>query len=120
MAKATDAADRIREVYDLGPDKRKEIGLKGRKWAMSDEAQFTADHQGKTFIDTTDDLFKTWEPRVAFEVIDTDEKTTKRIQRKVWQNCLETREGSRWSKRCYKCVVCAGGTVPEKINYAMN
>ena len=77
---ATDAADRIREVYDLGPDKRKEIGLKGRKWAMSDEAQFTANHQGKTFIDTTDDLFKTWEPRVAFEVIDTDEKSTKRIQ----------------------------------------
>ena len=78
--KPEDAADRIREVYDLGPEKRKEAGLKGREWATSDEAGFTAEHQGKKFIDVTDKLFNTWEPREAFEVIDTDEADILRIQ----------------------------------------
>jgi len=78
--KAEDAADRIREVYDLGPEKRKEVGLKGREWALSSEAGFTAEHQGKKFIDVTDKLFNTWEPREAFEVINTNEKSFKRTQ----------------------------------------
>ena len=77
---AKDAADRIREVYDLGPKKRKELGLKGREWAISDEAGFTAEHQGKRFIDLTEKLFNTWEPREAFEVIDTDEADILRTQ----------------------------------------
>ena len=78
--KPEDAADRIREVYDLGPEKRKEIGLKGREWAMSKEAGFTAEHQGKKFIDLTEKLFNIWEPREAFEVIDTDEADILRTQ----------------------------------------
>ena len=77
---AKDAADRIREVYDLGPKKRKELGLKGREWAISDEAGFTAEHQGKRFIDLTEKLFNTWEPRETFEVIDTDEADILRTQ----------------------------------------
>ena len=78
--KPEDAADRIREVYDLGPEKRKELGLKGREWAIGGEAGFTAEHQGKRFIDTTDKLFNTWQPKEAFEVIDTDEADILRIQ----------------------------------------
>lgn len=72
-----DAADRIREVYDLGKEKRKEIGAKAREWCLSDEAGFTAKHQGKRFIEAADELFNTWEPRIAFEVIDTDEDIRK-------------------------------------------
>ena len=79
--KPEDAADRIREVYDLGREKRKELGLKAREWCLSGEAGFTAEIQGKRFIETIDELFNTWEPREAFEVIDTDEDLSQnRIQ----------------------------------------
>ena len=75
--KPEDAADRIREVYDLGREKRKELGLKAREWCLSEEAGFTAEHQGKRFIEAANELFSTWEPREAFEVIDTDEDIRK-------------------------------------------
>tara|TARA_R110000796_G_scaffold152889_1_gene269284 strand:- start:1199 stop:2644 length:1446 start_codon:yes stop_codon:yes gene_type:complete len=71
--KPEDAADRIKEVYDLGKEKRKELGLKGREWCLSEEAGFTAERQGERFIETADELFSNWKPREAFEVIDTDE-----------------------------------------------
>jgi glycosyltransferase involved in cell wall biosynthesis len=75
--KAEDAADRIREVYDLGPKKRKELGDKAREWCLSKEAGFTAEHQGKRFIEFTNELFNIWEPRESFEVINTDEDIRK-------------------------------------------
>ncbi len=75
--KPEDAADRIREVYDLGKEKRKELGAKAREWCLSEEAGFTAEYQGKRFIEAADELFNTWEPREAFEVIDTDEDIKK-------------------------------------------
>ena len=79
--KAEDAADRIREVYDLGREKRKEIGAKAREWCLSEEAGFNSDCQGKRFIEFIDELFNTWKPRVAFEVIDTEEDPSQnRIQ----------------------------------------
>ncbi len=77
--KPEDAADRIREVYDLGKEKRKELGAKAREWCLSEEAGFTAEQQGKRVIEALDELFNTWEPREAFEVIDTDEDI-RRIQ----------------------------------------
>ena len=79
--KPEDAADRIREVYNLGREKRKELGAKAREWAISDEAGFTSQHQGKRVIEAINELFNTWEPREAFEVIDTDEDPSQnRIQ----------------------------------------
>ena len=77
--KAEDAADRIREVYDLGPEKRKELGAKAREWCLSEEAGFTAEYQGKRFIEFVDELFSTWKSREAFEVIDSD-KDIRKIQ----------------------------------------
>ena len=75
--KAEDAADRIKEVYDLGKEKRKKLGDKAREWCLSEEAGFTAEHQGKKFIEAADELFNTWKPREAFEIIDTDEDIRK-------------------------------------------
>ncbi len=75
--KPEDAANRIKEVYDLGREKRKELGIKGREWCLSEEAGFTAEHQGKRVIEAIDEMFNTWEPREDFEVIDTDEDIRK-------------------------------------------
>ena len=71
--KPEDAANRIREVYDLGFEKRKELGLKAREWITSGEAGFTAEHQGARVIEALDELFDTWLSREVFEVIDTDD-----------------------------------------------
>ena len=79
--KAEDATDRIREVYDLGKEKRKELGAKAREWCLSEEAGFTSEQQGKKVIEALDKLFNTWKQREAFEVIDTDEDPSQnRIQ----------------------------------------
>ena len=58
-----DAADRIKEVYDLGPEERKSRGLKGREWALGDEAGFTSIHQANRVIEAFEELFKTCKPR---------------------------------------------------------
>ena len=78
--KAEDAAERIREVYDLGPEKRKELGAKAREWCLSEEAGFTAKHQGKRVMEAIDELFSTWEPDEAFEVIDVSKEKISKIQ----------------------------------------
>jgi len=68
-----DACDRIKEVYALSPEERKSKGLKGREWAMSEEAGFTSDHQSKKVILALDELFDTWNPREKYELINANE-----------------------------------------------
>ena len=72
--KPEDAADRIREVYDLGREKRKELGLKGREWLLSEEAKMTAAHMGQNFIDNINILFKNWEPVDKFTIDKVEDK----------------------------------------------
>jgi len=78
-----DAAKQIRAVYDLPKEERKARGLKGREWALSDEAGFTGEKMGKRIIENLDELFATWTPRKKFELIN-----TKNIQKKVLNHKL--------------------------------
>jgi glycosyltransferase involved in cell wall biosynthesis len=66
---AEDAADQIMAVYSLDKTERQSKGLKGREWAMSDEAGFTSTHQAQRVIDSFNQLFSTWKPRTKFEFI---------------------------------------------------
>ena len=68
-----DAAERIKEVYNLSPEERKERGIKGREWAISDEAGFTVKHQGERVMEALDTLFDTWKPREKYELINATE-----------------------------------------------
>jgi glycosyltransferase involved in cell wall biosynthesis len=70
---AEDAAKQIMNVYKLSKEERKALGLKGREWALSDEAGFTGSNMGKKVIITLDKLFKTWKPREKYEFINTNE-----------------------------------------------
>ena len=70
--KAEDAAAQIKKVYELDPEERKKIGLKGREWAMSDEAGFTSIKMSNRIIEAIDELFETWEPREKYELINTN------------------------------------------------
>ena len=69
---AEDAAKQIRKVYDLSPEERDKRGKKGREWALSDEAGFTAVKMSNKVIEAIDELFNTWKPREKYELIDTN------------------------------------------------
>ena len=70
-----DAAQNINKLYNMSNKKRKSIGEKGRKWAISNEAGFTAEAMGKTFTEGMEELFSTWTPRKSFTFSkDTDHK----------------------------------------------
>ena len=78
-----DAADRYKEVYNLSREERKSRGLKGREWALSDEAGFTAKIQGERVIEAFDTLFKTWKPREDFEIINATQQKGKYLNHKL-------------------------------------
>ena len=63
----------IKKLYNLGRKKRKELGLKGREWALSDEAGFTSKHQAKRVIEAFDELFDTWKPKEKYEIVNASE-----------------------------------------------
>jgi hypothetical protein len=81
--RAEDAAEQIKAVYSLSKEERKAKGLKGREWALSDEAGFTAEKMGKKVIESLDHLFKTWKPREKFELLN-----TKNIEKRVLNHKL--------------------------------
>ena len=78
-----DAAKQIKAVYDLGKEERKARGLKGREWAIGDEAGFTGKKQGERVIEAFDTLFETWKPREKFELINVNEVKDRVINHKL-------------------------------------
>ena len=76
---AEDAAEQIRAVYNLSKEERKACGLKGREWALSDEAGFTGKKMGVNVINTLDKLFATWKPREKYELVNTNEIKPKTV-----------------------------------------
>jgi len=78
-----DATERLKEAYALGREELKRRGLKGREWAMSEEAKFTTEEQGKTIIESIDKLFDTWKPREKYEVVNATEYKGRFLNHKV-------------------------------------
>jgi glycosyltransferase involved in cell wall biosynthesis len=70
-----DAAITLMKTYKMGPKERKERGMAGREWAMSDEARLTANGMGERIIDNLDILFKNWKPQPRFTVTKVDDST---------------------------------------------
>jgi len=78
-----DARDRIKEVYNLDRNERKAKGLKGREWALSEEAGFTSEIQAARVIEAFDTLFETWVPREKFEIVNATEYKGKFLNHKI-------------------------------------
>ena len=78
-----DACDRIKEVYSLSDEERKARGLKGREWAIGNEAGFTAESQGQRVIEAFEELFKVWEPRDRYEIVNATEYRGKFLNHKI-------------------------------------
>jgi len=83
QCRAEDATERILEVYNLTPEERKARGLAGREWATGNEAGFTGKVQAERVIEAFDQLFETWEPREAFELINVHEVKDRIINHKL-------------------------------------
>ena len=63
-----DAADMIKEWYDMGKDKREECGQKGREFVLSDNSMMTSKHMCQNFIDHMNTAFDNWKPRKRYSI----------------------------------------------------
>jgi glycosyltransferase involved in cell wall biosynthesis len=63
-----DFADALKEWYDMEPEKRKECGLKGHEFVMSDDAQMSAKAMCQNFADHMNTTFEKWTPRKRFTI----------------------------------------------------
>ena len=80
---ASDAADRLLEVYEIGHDGRKLVGDLGRKWALGDEAGFTSEKMAYRIMNNINELFDTWKPREKYELIKIEAKKPKFVPHKL-------------------------------------
>ena len=76
---ASEAADKIYEVWELGSKERKIRGEAGRKWALSEEAKFTSEQMCYTIIENIDKLFSTWKPREKYSLYKVENKTVDKV-----------------------------------------
>ena len=63
-----DVAPLIREWYDMGREKRKELGMKGREYMMRSDIGMTTLEMCKRFMDGIEKTFATWTPRKRFAI----------------------------------------------------
>ena len=78
-----DAVERIKEIYNLSPEERKARGLKGREWAVGNEAGFTSLHQANRVIEAFNELFSTWKPREKYEITNATKFTGRTLKHKL-------------------------------------
>jgi hypothetical protein len=67
----------------MGDKKRKKVGMEGYKWAIGDEAGFTAQHQAQRVIENIDKTLEVFTPREKFEFINTDEFKVETVPHKL-------------------------------------
>ena len=78
-----DISERYMELYKMTREERKAVGLKGREWAISDEAGFTAEHQAYRVMEAFNTLFDTWKPREKYEIVNATESKPKYLNHKI-------------------------------------
>lgn len=78
-----DAAQHISTLFGMSREERKALGLKGREWALGEEAGFTAQKMGERVIEGIEELFSTWKPRESYEFINVNEVETPTVPHKL-------------------------------------
>jgi glycosyltransferase involved in cell wall biosynthesis len=79
-----DATEQLVKLYEMTREQRKALGLKGREWAISDEAGFTAKHQANRVIEAFTELFNTWKPREKYEITNATEYKGRHLTHKIY------------------------------------
>ena len=78
-----DATKRYLELYNMTRKERKALGLKGREWAISDEAGFTSLHQADRVMEAFNELFDTWKGREKYEIVNATTWKPKSLNHKI-------------------------------------
>lgn len=78
-----DVAQALKNVYDLGKEERDRRGLAGREWAMSKEAQMSAENMCINIANTMDEGFESFVPRPSFEIHKAGTRPSSYIQHKI-------------------------------------
>lgn len=65
-----EAADKLKEVYDLGMENRKIRGIMGRDFAMSKDIGMSASEMSRRFMNDMTDGFNNWKPRKKFSLFE--------------------------------------------------
>ena len=65
-----DFADALKEWYDMGPEKRKECGMKGHEFVMSDDAMMSATAMCNLFKEHMNTAFEKWTTRKRFTIFE--------------------------------------------------
>jgi glycosyltransferase involved in cell wall biosynthesis len=79
-----DVAKAIKAVYNLSPEERKERGLAGREWAMSDEAKMTGEAMSQNIMDCMEEAFENFVPRSRYEIVPAQECASRLIKHKLY------------------------------------
>ena len=72
-ARFEDFAEALRGWYDMGPEKRRECGMKGHEFVMSDDAMMSATAMCQNFIDHMETAFEKWTTRKRYTIFETQE-----------------------------------------------
>jgi glycosyltransferase involved in cell wall biosynthesis len=78
-----DAAQAIKEVYDLPKEERERRGKAGREWAMSDEAGFTAKAMSKRIDKAIERALDNFTPRPRYDIIKVEDTPSKLVEHKL-------------------------------------
>lgn len=76
---ASDAAEKIYEVWEMGAEERKLRGKQGREWALGKEAGFTSEQMSYNVIKNIDKLFNTWKPREKYNLYKVEDKIINKV-----------------------------------------
>ena len=63
-----DAAQAMKEWYDMDSEKRKECGMKGHKFVMSEESMMSSKEMCQNFMNHMDKGFEMWKPRKRYSM----------------------------------------------------
>ena len=63
-----DAAQAMKEWYDVDSEKRKECGMKGHEFVMSEVSMMSSKNMCQNFIDHMDKGFELWKPRKRYSM----------------------------------------------------
>tara|TARA_Y100000361_G_scaffold124600_1_gene117764 strand:+ start:590 stop:2023 length:1434 start_codon:yes stop_codon:yes gene_type:complete len=63
-----DAADRLKEWYEMGKEERDKCGMIGHEWVCSDEANMSARAMCGLFVDHMETAFTKWKPKNKINV----------------------------------------------------
>ena len=74
-----DAADAIMLAYK-NKNKLKEMGLKGREWALTNEVGFTSEIMCKRVIDGIEEVFENFKPRDNYDIVNSNEYEPQRLR----------------------------------------